>query len=163
MTERKMEVTDHKEEHQETFNHHIWLTQPPSWNHKVECLTELTQIYLFYNRNSATQPSATQIRRTSRRSGTKSGRTNGQETLNSETLGRSKCQLGVTCCTVILAIRCPYPWAFSFHSQTTVNFAHCMTVHPCVGPAMKKALGKTVQSFELTRQHYTSFKRYRCP
>lgn len=138
MTERKMEISDHKEEHQETFNHHIWLTQPPSWNNKV-----LTQMYLFYNRNSVTQPSATQIEVTFPRSGMKSGRTNGQETLNSETLGRSKCQLGVTCCTVILAICCPYPWAFSFHSQTTVNFVHCMIGHPCAGPATKKALGKT--------------------
>lgn len=41
VTEGQMETTDHKEEYQEIFNHQIWLTQPPSWNNKVEYLTEL--------------------------------------------------------------------------------------------------------------------------
>ena len=42
VTEGKMEITDHKEEYQEIFNHQIWLTQLPSWNNKAECLTALT-------------------------------------------------------------------------------------------------------------------------
>lgn len=42
VTERQMEITDHKEEYQEIFNHQIWLTQPPSQTNKAECLTELT-------------------------------------------------------------------------------------------------------------------------
>lgn len=54
----------------------------------------------------------------------KSGKTNGQETLNLETVGCSKCQVGVTCYAVVRAICYPYSSAFSFSSQTILNCMH---------------------------------------
>lgn len=54
VTEGQMEITDHKEEHQEIVNHQTWLTQPPGWNKETKCLTELTQVYLPENGGSDT-------------------------------------------------------------------------------------------------------------